>query len=161
MQPTVCNILCALDNIGCSGYFYYVLCTVFLDVCFCTVDVYENSTPSVTEEKSSSPPSECQLVKRPRIGRTYTNHFKHVNVTHCSYIPMHKPTWHIACSELDTVWQWVSLAAILSNCQLQYCNKKSPAPKIAFPPQKTWTLTVAVKLWAGHMKKRTRSFVTF
>ncbi|XP_070829191.1 protein NLRC5 [Chaetodon trifascialis] len=29
--------------------------------------VWENSTPSVTDEKSSSPPSEQQLIKRPRI----------------------------------------------------------------------------------------------
>lgn len=50
-----------------------------LYVCFCTVDVCENSVPSTTEEEPSSAASEQQLVKRPRIGRTNTLAFTFKN----------------------------------------------------------------------------------
>lgn len=58
---------------------YQVVCAiffllVFLYLCFCIVDVLRSSGPNVKEEKSSSSHSECQLTKRPRIGRTYTKH---------------------------------------------------------------------------------------
>lgn len=45
---------------------------IFLYVFLYIVDVCEKSSPSVTDKKSSSPPLEPQLVKRPRIGKTYT-----------------------------------------------------------------------------------------
>lgn len=56
---------------------YQVVCVilfllVFLYLCFCIVDVLRSSSPSVKEEKSSS--SHSELIKRPRIGRTYTKH---------------------------------------------------------------------------------------